>query len=1011
MRGQDIFDLLIVQTWQVAVLAIVAWVAVRIFATDRPHLAHAIWALVLIKCMVPPIMSSPVSPFSWIEARSSETQTISQSTLAVQPSHLPIQPPGSVSAIPATSEQTPASVLNSNAIKLLLSGQPKNPIDRADSPVLLQSETTSEIDAAAALPTSFRLNQRQTKSWLIVVIWCWLVGAAIGLALMTIRFAVFWHWLNKSPAVEAIQVEACVKKLSQQLGIRLPVSVKVSARPVGPAVIGVIRPTILLPSAMIENKTDAEIEPLIAHELIHVRRGDLWWAMLQTVATSLFWFHPLVWIASKLLTRESERCCDEETIAGLGCRPADYARRLLEVLERKHQLRVAPALPGVRPVEITSARLERVMRLGNGIQKRTPVWVWLVMLVCGAVVLPGAAWAVIQEESAAEAQTEVGASSKLSATSAATESTQNSQYQEHRFEVGDLLQKVRDNKVVNQSAESILIGELTPFDAIKDTMKLLLDGESRYKPIRGGRISGTQLIVNETPERVEQIQKAIDNAREVGFDQIVAETRFLKTNQEQIKTLGIEWEQVKSDASVNASPPIVFDPSGKQPKVDFPSLTLPTREGIHAVSHIDHSAPVLFSVVPEMELQRIIKMSASRDRISMMQAPTVTLFNGQDAEVSAVSQRPFVTGVKDAKATTENPTGKDAIISIFEEGTRMRVKAVLKENTVELDCHVQLREIADVKTVHVSHDTETDAGTSIQVPTIVATNVEVKRKISLGDTLLLEMLCDEGGTENDTLVLMLTCQKVSPPWAKESDGEKKRAAERVAAIAAAKASPVVVKEEPTTEDVMVIKAANRDESSDQKPREFDVMGMKFSLEGDVKFEVRNNEIIFSGTKISLQCADEFACSCEKEGFLKFVFDENDVPTANKLVLHGDAKLVVGDEFEWEADNIDFCFTDGAMKATLNGDVKFHCDNMSGASDQLFLDQQKDPYMTLSGRVCVYHSPDGKPKTIVRGDKVVVSVVDGERRITVDSDFIRSNKVTGDRADAVEEPIPSKSPGN
>ncbi|MDA8563081.1 hypothetical protein N9L06_01375 [Mariniblastus sp.] len=981
MSGQDIFELLVDQTWQVAVLATLVLGAVKLFAADRPHLAHALWALVLVKCITPPILSSPASPFSWIEARSPQAEILeSDSTVTVELGSSLVRPSLPAPSVSVGAVPEKVRSLNDSTFEPLTWSRSKNRSELMGTPPS-QRISLAVKDAEPALVRATK--QPATNSWQNFVVWFWLAGAAVGLAVMAIRFAVFMAWLNRSPSVEAGEVEATVEKLRQRLGIRFPVKVKVSSQPVGPAVIGLLQPKILLPAALVENKTTAEMEPLFAHELIHVRRGDLWWAMLQTLATRLFWFHPLVWIASEMVTRESERSCDEETIAGLGCRPADYARGLLDVLERKHQLRVAPALPGVRPMEVTTARLERVMKMGNGIQKRTPLWVWLVMLICGAIVLPGAAWAVTQEESAAEAQIEPRVSSKLPATSAATESTQNGQHQEHRFEVGDLLQKVRDNKVVKQSAESILIGELTPFDPIKDTMKLL-DGDSRYKPMRGGRISGTQLIVNETPERVEQIQKAIDNARELGFDQIIAETRFLETNQDQIKTLGIEWEQVKSEASANAIPSVVFDHSGKQSKFESPSLKLPTREGIHAVSHIDHSAPVLFSVVSEMELQRIIKLSASREHISMLHAPTVTMFNGQDAEISDVSQRPFVTGVKDAKATNGNSTGKEAIISIFEEGTRMRVKPVLKENTIELDCHVQLREISDVKTVHVSHDPKTNSGTSIQVPTIVATNVEVKRSISLGDTLLLEMLTDEGRAENDTLVLMLTCQKVSPPWAKESVAEKKYAADRAAAIEAAKELTFFPKDKQAENDVCVIKAGAGDNANDFKPRNFEVMGMKFRLEGDVKFEIRNSGIEISGKQLSVNSADEFICSCEEDGTIEYGFDETGKVVSHKMSLAGRAIIRIEDSVEWAADSVQFSFGEHAVTGTLEGNASFHYDGFTGLADRVTFDDTG--IVTLSGRASLFRNLDGKPNSSVRGEKIFISDTDeigGEPKITVD----------------------------
>jgi ABC transporter DrrB family efflux protein len=88
------------------------------------------------------------------------------------------------------------------------------------------------------------------------------------------------------------------------------------------------------------------MEPILAHELIHVRRGDLWIGMLRHLARSLWWFHPLVWKTSSSVRRGAEQCCDEEVIATLKISPSDYARALLRVLELKHELK---SLPDVTP--------------------------------------------------------------------------------------------------------------------------------------------------------------------------------------------------------------------------------------------------------------------------------------------------------------------------------------------------------------------------------------------------------------------------------------------------------------------------------------------------------------------------------------------------------------------------------------------------------------------------------------------------------------------------------------
>jgi hypothetical protein len=129
-------------------------------------------------------------------------------------------------------------------------------------------------------------------------------------------------------------------------------------------------------------------------EVLHIRRGDLWVGLLQTLAQALWWFHPLVWWVGRLTTREAERCCDEEVLGELKCDPASYARALLDVLDLKSQLKPVPVFPGVRPVDVTSQRLERIMSLRQGCRRRSPWWCWLVAIGAAALTLPGAAFVV-----------------------------------------------------------------------------------------------------------------------------------------------------------------------------------------------------------------------------------------------------------------------------------------------------------------------------------------------------------------------------------------------------------------------------------------------------------------------------------------------------------------------------------------------------------------------------------------------------------------------------------------
>src|SRR5664279_5256858 len=66
MTDHSILQALVAQAWQLAALAVVVAVCVRLFARNRPHLAHALWLVVLLKCVTPPIWGSPIGVFSWL---------------------------------------------------------------------------------------------------------------------------------------------------------------------------------------------------------------------------------------------------------------------------------------------------------------------------------------------------------------------------------------------------------------------------------------------------------------------------------------------------------------------------------------------------------------------------------------------------------------------------------------------------------------------------------------------------------------------------------------------------------------------------------------------------------------------------------------------------------------------------------------------------------------------------------------------------------------------------------
>ena len=81
-----------------------------------------------------------------------------------------------------------------------------------------------------------------------------------------------------------------------------------------PFVLGIINPKIYLPSDMNPENQSYVLE----HETAHLRHRDHWWKPLGFLLLSIYWFHPLVWIAYILFCRDLEMACDERAIAGMG---------------------------------------------------------------------------------------------------------------------------------------------------------------------------------------------------------------------------------------------------------------------------------------------------------------------------------------------------------------------------------------------------------------------------------------------------------------------------------------------------------------------------------------------------------------------------------------------------------------------------------------------------------------------------------------------------------------------
>lgn len=391
------------QTWQITVVALLVACVVRLCCRHRPHLAHTLWMLVLIKCVTPPLWSSEFGVFSYadqlVSAWADESPASWKPDGLVVPEEAPVAAEASLPEADAPTAELPVTVAAAGVPPrdTALAGVAATDVARdqalkEDDPVPDPESLIAAVhqDVVQARTANEPVSAGESVSPLLVIGLVWLSGFAFCISLIAVRRVMCAVVLRRTRLDVDPHLERLCLQVAARLGIRRKVELLVTSRGIGPAVFGFFRPVIVLPQKVIAESSPSQQETILAHELMHLRRGDTLIGLLQLFVQAMWWFHPLVWWANRQIIRERERCCDDEVVAGLNCEPADYAQTLLDVLKSSRHLQAVPGVPGIRPMELTKRRLEHIMSSGRRFG-RTPIRHWLLLLILTAVFLPGAA--------------------------------------------------------------------------------------------------------------------------------------------------------------------------------------------------------------------------------------------------------------------------------------------------------------------------------------------------------------------------------------------------------------------------------------------------------------------------------------------------------------------------------------------------------------------------------------------------------------------------------------------
>lgn len=163
----------------------------------------------------------------------------------------------------------------------------------------------------------------------------WFLGVLAGMGIVAVRsFNASRLWSGSRFSTDPALLEA-VEDCRVLAGVRAPVGVIVSDRIESPALLGWLRPKMLLPEHWTNTCPKAQLRDVLLHELAHLRSADLAWSWLFTAMRLVHWFNPLAHLAAWRWNAVREDAADELVMRLRPAAAASYGETLLAFLKAR----------------------------------------------------------------------------------------------------------------------------------------------------------------------------------------------------------------------------------------------------------------------------------------------------------------------------------------------------------------------------------------------------------------------------------------------------------------------------------------------------------------------------------------------------------------------------------------------------------------------------------------------------------------------------------------------------
>lgn len=296
------------------------------------------------------------------------------------------------------------------------------------------------------------------------------------------------------------------------------------------------------------------------------------------------------------------------------------------------------------------------------------------------------------------------------------------------------------------------------------------------------------LVISTTSDIHDQIQDLLESLRRLQNLQITIEVRFITLSDMFAENIGVDFD-LQFDDNLTQFP---TDDTGPSVSVGIEANNVVTDDlDIQINNSLATTAPfgtaglpgsptsLGFAILSDIEAFFFLQAAQADSRSNIMQAPKVTLFDGQLASISDQTQTPFVTSI--TPVVGDFAVAQQPVIVVLNEGTQLNVQGIVSDDKryVRLTLVPFFSQIGNVDTftfegsrstrsssidqedtngdgiidendaVDTTEDEEIIEGTTVQLPSFAFTTVSTTVSVPDGGTILLGGIkrLSEGRTE------------------------------------------------------------------------------------------------------------------------------------------------------------------------------------------------------------------------------------------------------------------------